>query len=336
MALVWDCTKGGMSYSRRVWAVVLLSYITALLLVAVPRARADVPEGIVTETLATKLVPGPVTFSVLLPSSYASSGEVYPLLISLHGGDGDHRALHASAPVFKKMWAEGALPEMVVVTPTATQSGYLDYRDGSQLWETFITGEFLAHLRSNYRVSKERKGTFIGGVSMGGGGSLMIGLKHLDTFAAIVAYEPFVDAAYTWQDAKPRNMFYAAGDPVDRFGDPIDEVHWASNNPATIVRDNADAIRASGIQIYIEVGSEDALDHDKGTEFLHRTLFDHNIRHEYRYVYGADHVGASMARRVPDGLTFLSRVVNPPPPDPVAEAFHDWADAFKKRVGFVE
>ncbi len=277
-----------------------------------------------------------MTFSVLLPPGYASSEKAYPLLFWLHGGNGDHRALHGSAPVFKKMWAEGTLPEMVVVTPTATQSGYLDYRDGSQRWETFITGEFLEHLRANYRVSKERAGTFIGGVSMGGGGSLTIGLKHLDTFAAVIAYEPYVDAAYTWKDAKPKNMFYAAGDPVDRFGDPIDEAHWASNNPATIVRDNADAIRASGIQIYIEVGSEDALGLDRGTDFLHRTLYDHKIRHEYRYVSGGDHVGASFEWRVPDGLAFLNRVVNPPPPDPAAAAFREWADAFKERVGFVE
>ena len=44
------------------------------------------------------------------------------------------------------------MPEMVVVTPTATQSQYMDYRDGSQLWETFIVAQLLPHLRSQYRI----------------------------------------------------------------------------------------------------------------------------------------------------------------------------------------
>ena len=293
------------------------------------------PYAITTTTIASQLVPSPVTFSVLLPPSYSSGTLTYPLLFWLHGGEGDHRYLEGSAAVFEGMWSAGTLAEMVVVTPTATQTGYLDYRDGSQRWESFITGQFLSHLRANYRVSKERDTTFIGGVSMGGGGSLMIGLKHLDIFGAIVAWEPYLDPAYEWKDAKPENMFYQAGDPVDKFGDPIDEAYWAANNPATIARDNAEAILASGIRIYIEVGSEDALGLDRGTDFLHRTLYDLGIRHEYRYVCGADHVGSSFAWRIPDGLAFLERVMHPPPPEPEVEGFHKWVDAFKKRVGMI-
>jgi len=292
-------------------------------------------DAVTTATIATQLVPSPVTFSVLLPPSYSSGACTYPLLFWLHGGEGDHRYLEESAAVFKRMWSAGTLTEMVVATPAATQTGYLDYRDGSQRWESFITGEFLSYLRANYRVARERDATFIGGVSMGGGGSLMIGLKHLDIFGAIVAWEPYIDPAYEWKDAKPKNMFYQAHDPVDKFGHPIDEAYWAVNNPATIVRDNADAILASGVQIYIEVGSEDALGLDRGTDFLHRTLYDHGIRHEYRYVYGANHVGASFAWRIPDGLAFLDRVMNPPPPESEVEDFHKWVEAFKDRVGTI-
>ena len=86
-------------------------------------------------------------------------------------------------------------------------------------------------------------------------------------------------------------------------------------------RANADAVRASGIKIYIEVGSEDVFRFDRGTRFLHNALYKHEIRHEYRYVYGADHVGASLKWRFRDGLAFLNRVVNSPPPDPAVENF---------------
>ena len=103
----------------------------------------------------------------------------------------------------------------------------------------------------------------------------------------------------------------------ERYGKPFDEAYYAANNPATIVRDHSQRILASGLAIYIEAGSEDSFGLDRGTEFLHRVLYDNGIKHEYRYVRGADHVGASLIGRVTDGLLFLSRVVNPPPADPV-------------------
>ena len=132
-------------------------------------------------------------------------------------------------------------------------------------------------------------------------------------------------------------MFYMAGDPVKQHGDPIDESHWASNNPATIVRDNAEAIRKSGIHIYIEVGSEDVLGLHRGTEFLHRAMYENRITHEYRYVAGADHVGRrDRELEVHRGLAFLNRVFKEPEPDPERDAFRAWAEAFKKRVGYVD
>jgi len=257
-------------------------------------------------TLETKLVPSPARYTVLLPPGYASGDKTCPLLFWLHGGGGDDGFLQGTAPLFKRMWKEGTLSELVVVTPHAARypANYLDFQDGSQQWESFITGQLLAHLRTKYRVSKDRSGTFIGGISMGGYGSLKMGLKHLDTFGAIVAFEPMIQPTFEAEE-----------------GGPVDKAYWAANNPATIVRDNADAVRASGIKIYIEVGSEDVYEFHRGTSFLHHALYEREIRHEYRYVYGADHVGASLKWRYRDGLTFLNRVINPPPPDPEVEYY---------------
>jgi S-formylglutathione hydrolase len=291
-------------------AVSLLIGLTAFFLSSPGYAKDG--GDIVTDTLATKLVPGPVTFSVLLPPSYPNAESGFPLLFWLHGGSGSHRALRSAAPAFRAMWAAATLPEMVVVMPTATQSQYMDYRDGSQLWETFIVDQLLPHLQSQFRITKGKRATFIGGASMGGMGALKIGLKHLDTFGAIIAYEPYIDPAYEWKDAK------------------------AGGTSMFIVRDHAAAIRASGIHIYIEVGSEDVLGLHRGTDFLHNALYERRIQHEYRFVAGADHVGNSFAWRTPDGLAFLNRVLSLGAPDPSLDAFRKWAAGFKKRVGFVD
>jgi len=275
-------------------------------------------EGIHSGTLETQLVPSPARYTVLLPEGYESGDKTYPLLFWLHGGGGDSGFLQRTAPLFKAMWKEGTLSELVVVTPDAAgyPASYMDFKDGSQQWESFITGELLAHLRNKYRVSKERSSTFIGGISMGGFGSLKIGLKHLDTFGAVVAFEPMIEPAYEWEDGREEDE-----NTRRILGSPIDKTWWAANNPATIVRDNTDAVRASGIKIYIEVGSEDVYEFHRGTSFLHHALYERGIRHEYRYVYGADHVGASLKWRYRDGFAFLNRVINPPPPDAEVENF---------------
>ena len=87
------------------------------------------------------------------------------------------------------------------------------------------------------------------------------------------------------------------------------------NNPIYIARENADNIQKSDIKIYIEVGTEDMLGLYRGAEFIHRILFDKKISHEFRIVYGADHIGPSLKERFINGFSFLNRVINNPKPD---------------------
>ena len=54
-------------------------------------------------------------------------------------------------PAFDAAWADD-LPPMVVATLDAERSFYLDYQDGSQLWETYILEEWLPSLRQAFPV----------------------------------------------------------------------------------------------------------------------------------------------------------------------------------------
>lgn len=258
---------------------------------------------VATEQFESELVPNPAQYDVLLPPDYAESDQTYPLFYWLHGGGGPEMPanfLGLMQPRLASMWADGSLSEMVVVTPHCGvfPNNYLDFPDGSRHWETFIARELLGHLRSKYRIARERSGTFIGGISMGGLGSLTIGLKHLDTFAAIIAFEPQISGTFEKPAGYPE--FYTQ------------EFH-EKNQPANIVRDNPDPIRDSCVRIYFECGSKDELGFFKGTNLLHNTLLANNVHHEYKYVCGAGHVDESFDWRIPDGLAFLERVINPPP-----------------------
>jgi S-formylglutathione hydrolase len=296
-------------------------------------ARGVAASQLVDANVETKLAPSPVQYAVLLPDGYEAAKDPLPLLLFLHGGGGDKSVLARMRSIFDETWKAGTLPPMVVVTPSAARSFYMDYKDGSQKWETFIVTEFLNHLRAKYKVTRERRGTLLFGISMGGMGALRMGFKYPEQFAGLVAMEPGIDPVLKWRDLQPRNKFWRGRELMETiFGKPFDEAYWEANNVATIAVARAEKLRASGLGIYIEAGDEDAFYLHEATEFLHRILWDHKISHEYHLVRGADHVGRTIRPRAIEGLGFLARVLNPPPPDPEAEAARKRLEPLKKLV----
>ena len=305
-----------------------LIIITVMLLACEQSASAS---QLLESKLDTKLVPGPVEYNALLPDGYESVKAPLPLLLFLHGGGGDRSFLARLRPTIDEMWKAGTLPPMVIVTPSASRSFYMDYKDGSQKWESFIVGPFLEHLRQTYKVTRERKETLLFGISMGGLGALRLGFKYPDRFQALAALEPGIDPALKWSDVRPRNRFYRGDQLMETiFGKPFDAAYWEANNPASIAVVKADKIRASGLGIYVDVGDEDAFNINEGTEFIHRILWDNKIAHEYHLVRGADHVGRTIRPRTTEALEFLARVLNPPPPDAEAEALRKQLEPLKR------
>ena len=301
-----------------------------------PAHRRSATARVETGRLSTTLVPSPVDYRVLRPATLVPA-QRYPLLLCLHGGVGGHDLLDQLTPVFREMWAAAILPEMIVVTPEAGHSFYLDYRDGSQRWETFLVTELLPHLRQLYPISGQRNRTLISGISMGGMGALRLGLKYPDIFGAIVAWEPAIEPALAWKDVTLADRFWRSDECMEtRFGRPLDKEYWAANNPASIVAKHAGTLREAGLCLYLDVGIDDVYGLARGAEFMHRTLYDHGIEHEYRCVYGADHIGPTIAPRFRDGLGFIARILEPAEPDPRVEQLRKLVAMQKRRAGITE
>jgi S-formylglutathione hydrolase len=70
----------------------------------------------------------------------------------------------------------------------------------------------------------------------------------------------------------------------------------------------------------------------EAVEYLHRLLWDQKIQHEYHLVRGADHVGRTVPPRAMEALAFLTRLLNPPPPDPEVDATRKRLEPLKKAV----
>lgn len=297
-----------------------IAAITMLVLSIVEPARGS---ELIREAMPTELVSSPAEYAVLLPDGYDAEGERLPLLLLLHGAGSDREHLDRVRPQIEEMWQSGELPPMVVATPSVPPGTiYMDFRDGSAKWETFVTQELLAHLQSRYRIRSDREGTMVTGVSMGGSGSLRFAFRYPETFGAVAALEAGIWPALRWQDVAEEHRIRQPDRLAALFGDPFDEELWESSNPASIAA--AAPSRLRDLAIYIECGEADAFGFHEGAEFLHQTLWRHRIQHQYRLVRWADHVGSSRFERSADRFRFLARyLAQPTPPEPDVEAFRE-------------
>lgn len=294
----------------------MLKAVLGLMLALALAGAAQAASKLETIELSSKLVPSPVKVAVLLPDGY-QAGQKLPLILMLHGGGGDEGFLTQMRPIVEAAWAANEVAPAVVVTPNVQRSLYMDYKDGSQKWETFLVTEMIPELRRRYGLSAERSKTVVTGISMGGLGSLRLGFDHPQVFGGLAALEAGIEPALSFDDVKMRNRFQR-NDAFFKsiFGDPVDRDLWKRSNPANMVIANREAILASKLAIYIEVGDVDMFRLDEGVEFLHRVMWDHGVPHEYRLVRGADHLGKTMQPRMRDALKFLDReVLRPGPPD---------------------
>ncbi len=309
-----------------------------LLLIVVLTPAAFALDGqLVHVQVTTKNVPGPVDVAIYTPPGYdPKRADPYPLLLQLHGGGGSSQNMTAMAATLETAIKQGLIPPVVSMMPSAGRSFYMDYRDGSQKWETFVIADLIPYMRANYAVTKVRAGTLVTGVSMGGMGSLRMAFKHPDVFQAVASMEPGIEPALAFKDIQLRDRFWRDQALFEQiYGKPVDEAYWAANNPATIAK--LDPQRLVGLGIYIEDGDQDMFFLHHGTDFLHRVLFDAGISHEFRLVKGAEHVGPSIAPRFLDALGFLGRELNPPKDwveAPSVKAARQRVDNFKRAAGY--
>ncbi len=269
--------------------------------------RKQTDGGLSQGELETELVPGPVEYAILTPAPVQHSDQ--PILIWLHGGGGSRRFLESCRSQFNRCWAAGTLPPMTVATPSAGWSYYLDRHDGAERWETFVLDEFIPHIQA--LTGCHGAPVYVGGISVGALGALRMAFKHPKRFAGVIAVEPAVEAALSWDRVPSRDKSFMSPSLRGRlFGEPLDHQFWKANHPTALAIDNSAAIAASDLSIYLEAGDDDRMHVQYGAEMLHRCLFDIGMPHEFRLTRGANHVGPSVGPRVIEALEYIGRTIS--------------------------
>lgn len=129
------------------------------------------------------VIRGQATIAVLLPADYDSSAARYPVVYLLHGGTQNHTAF----PARNWFTRDASARRMIVVMPYLQPFMFLARGGSAAPFEEFLGRELPAYIDGHYRTISEPRGRAIGGISMGGYGATMMGLKRPDIFGAVGA-----------------------------------------------------------------------------------------------------------------------------------------------------
>jgi S-formylglutathione hydrolase len=239
------------------------------------------------------------------------------------GAGGTRDNLADLQPVFDGWWKDGLFPPMIVAVPSPGMDYYLEDGAGGLRWDSFLAADLIPTVRAMLGASDV---SVIAGISGGGYGALKLAFARPEIFSAVAAMQPMLEPGLREADVGARNrLHHTAGGPPQIVGPARDGAIWEANNPANRARANAEAIRNSGLAIYIDAAGQDFLNAHDGAEFLHRTLWDLDIPHEYRLVRDADHGGPTMRPRLGAMFAWLGAVLSPPAADAaVEEAAAGW------------
>ncbi|MHA7135463.1 alpha/beta hydrolase [Oerskovia turbata] len=141
---------------------------------------------------------------VYTPPGFDASGATrYPVVYLFHGSPGqpsDWFAAADGADVMDTLLKARLVQPMILVAvdangtgPSARDTECLDSTTGGAQVESYVTDVVIPWVDESFPTVPDRAHRAIGGASAGGFCALNLGLRHLDTFGAIMALEPYGD-----------------------------------------------------------------------------------------------------------------------------------------------
>ena len=131
-------------------------------------------------------------YSIYLPEGWDGQTTL-PVLYMLHGyGDDQNSWLDKGslAALTSAAITNGEVGKMVVVTPDAQQTFYCNGVQMGMPYEDYFFNELVPAIEEQFNVGKDKSKRAIGGLSMGGYGTLYYAVQHRDMFCCAYAMSP--------------------------------------------------------------------------------------------------------------------------------------------------
>jgi S-formylglutathione hydrolase FrmB len=303
-------------------------HVTALLILLAPApvlAQSASSPLVKTVEFEAKSVGRKMKYNITLPEKYEATQDRYPVLYLLHGLTSNYTAwARLGAPKYARAY------DLIVVMPDVGNSWYANWaqsdEDQKNAWEDFIIKDLIGHVDSTFRTIATRDGRAINGLSMGGYGGLMLGLKHPDMFCSIGSHSGAVGFAKgvaerlrSGQDlARPGGNRAPSDTPNPAIGIEgfSSQAERTPKGKLFTTAEQADAYDPFKLvlavpkeklpHIYIDCGTDDRL--LKSNEDLVKLLMENKIPFTYAES-GGGHVPAYWAREVGHSMAVQYQII---------------------------
>ena len=231
-------------------------------------------------------IDGKSSYGIYLPKGYdgeKNAERTYPLAIWLHGMRGSSRRFRSGgSATLDKMRKDDKIPEMILVTPSASsRPTYIDRGKGRNE-ESLILKDLMAHVEKNYRVSADRHQRAIMGVSMGAFGAMKMALKNPKLFGTVAVHSSPV------LTADPADLGRYRRFATQIFGDPIDKKEWAKEIPVALL-ETMDTKTLANLRIYFDAGTNDRYGFSPSNIALSERMTKAKIAHTFKSIEGGGH-----------------------------------------------
>jgi len=234
-----------------------------------------------TGPLESKVLGKQMPFSLLMPPGGAP-GDAASLHVvyQLHGYGGGHTALDDEGLSDGLLVAQerGRIPRVFIALPEGERGFYINWHDGSLRYEDYIIGEAIPAIEKALGLELSRARRHIMGVSMGGYGALVVGLKHAEMFESIASLSgSLFDEEKAIELANKRFLDWAI-DIRRMLGDGTDREFLERNNPYSLIRALAPEARP---RLFVGVGREEPSALRKASTQFHAFLDGEGVAHEW-------------------------------------------------------
>jgi enterochelin esterase-like enzyme len=283
---------------------------------------------------------------VYLPPSYSKqTNRRYPVVYFLHGygiGAEQYWNIMRVPEAAEKAVAAGTAQEMILVHPDAfTLYNGSMYSNSPTTgdWEAFVSQDLVSYVDSHYRTIPDRMSRGLAGHSMGGYGTMRIGMKHPEVFSSLYAMSSccltaslnpggrggaqlealktpaeakagggrggitLLAEAAAWSPNPKKPPFFL--DLPTKDGQPVPEVvaRWAANAPLAMIDQYMPNLRKMHA-IGLEVGLQDGL--SASNAVLDETLTRFDVVHTYE-TYEGNHTNRIPERFEQHLLPFFTK-----------------------------
>lgn len=171
----------------------------------------------------------------------------YRTVYLLPGYSGDCTSIYTMLPIRKQAELKG----LCVVIPNGQNAFYIDHPERNASWSRFIGEELVARTREMFRLSDRREDTYIAGISMGGYGALLNGLRYRKVFSRIAALSPAADPGELFSHARE------GGFGPDEFANLFGSLEAYENGPWNLRKIYPETNPAEIPELFVGCGDHD-------------------------------------------------------------------------------